>query len=182
MKIKKIVPVFLALVCLAVTPASVPAQDIIDETPSVTVTPTPTQMPPQPVIPEKELRVNGNKISFYIHGKALKNSWQNYKGFRYYFSANGHAYKGTHRINNKIYIFDENGHLLRNQKNKMVTVSGQKYYMISKSGNPATGYFVYKIICIMLILREDAIRIALVKTDSYTLRQVVQRRKIPMLF
>ena len=64
MKIKKIVPVFLALVCLAVTPASVPAQDIIDETPSVTVTPTPTQMPPQPVIPEKELRVNGNKISF----------------------------------------------------------------------------------------------------------------------
>lgn len=144
MKIKKIVPVFLALVCLAVTPASVPAQDIIDETPSVTVTPTPTQMPPQPVIPEKELRVNGNKISFYIHGKALKNSWQNYKGFRYYFSANGHAYKGTHRINNKIYIFDENGHLLRNQKNKMVTVSGQKYYIISKSGNPATGYFVYK--------------------------------------
>ena len=56
MKIKKIVPVFLALVCLAVTPASVPAQDIIDETPSVTVTPTPTQMPPQPVIPEKELQ------------------------------------------------------------------------------------------------------------------------------
>ena len=34
----------------------------------------------------------------------------------------------------------------------------------------------------MLILREDAIRIALVKTDSYTLRQVVQQRKIPMLF
>ena len=112
----------------------------------------------------------------------LKDSWQNYNGFRYYFGSNGYAYKGTHRIGEKIYVFNENGHLLRNQKNKMVTVSGQKYYIISKSGNPATGYFIYKNNLYYADSKEDAIRIALVKTDSYTLRQVVQRRKTQMLF
>lgn len=144
MKIRKLIPIFLTVVCLASAPINIMAQDLTDNPPTITITPTPTEAPVKPVTPAKELRVNGNKISFYIHGKKAKNCWQTYRGARYYFSANGNAYKGTHRINNKIYVFDENGHLLQNQTNKMVTVFGQKYYIISKYGHPATGYFIYK--------------------------------------
>ena len=150
MKLRKSITAFSTVICLAIAPIIIAAQDFANETPLVaasvtpTATPIPTETPVTPVIPEKELRVNGNKLSFYVKGSMLKDSWQNYNGFRYYFGSNGYAYKGTHRIGEKVYVFNENGHLLRNQKNKMVTVSGQKYYIISKSGNPATGYFVYK--------------------------------------
>lgn len=144
MKMHKLIPVLLVSAFLVSVPVSVSAQDITGETPTITMTPAPTETPVEPVVPEKELRINGNNIYFYVHGKLVKNKWQVYKGAKYYFGSNGKAYKGTQKINNKIYVFDENGHLLQNQKNKMVTVLGRKYYIISKYGHPATGYFIYK--------------------------------------
>ena len=55
-----------------------------------------------------------------------------------------HIYQGGCKINGKVYVFDEQGHILKNKKNKMVTVLGDKYYITNKKGNPATGYFVYR--------------------------------------
>ena len=55
-----------------------------------------------------------------------------------------HIYQGGCKINGKVYVFDEQGHILKNKKNKLVTVLGDKYYITNKKGNPATGYFVYR--------------------------------------
>ena len=74
----------------------------------------------------------------------VKDRWLNYKGTKYYFGTDGYAFKGTHRINNKVYVFDEKGRLIQNKQNKMVTVYDKKYYIISKYGHPATGYFIYR--------------------------------------
>lgn len=52
--------------------------------------------------------------------------------------------QGGCKINGKVYVFDEQGRILKNKKNKLVTVLGNKYYIITKKGNPATGYFVYR--------------------------------------
>lgn len=52
--------------------------------------------------------------------------------------------QGGCKLNGKVYVFDEQGRILKNKKNKMVTVLGNKYYIINKKGNPATGYFVYR--------------------------------------
>ena len=85
-----------------------------------------------------------NKIYFYRNGSAVKNCWLNYKGSRYYFGTDGYAYTASHKIGKKVYVFDEQGKLLKNRKNKLVTVYGKKYYMATKAGNPTTGYFVYR--------------------------------------
>ena len=95
MKLRKSITAFSTVICLAIAPINIAAQDFANETPLVaasvtpTATPIPTETPVTPVIPEKELRVNGNKLSFYVKGSMLKDSWQNYNGFRYYFGSNG---------------------------------------------------------------------------------------------
>lgn len=52
--------------------------------------------------------------------------------------------QGGCKINGRVYVFDEQGKILRNKKNRMVTVCGKIYYIKNSAGNPATGYFVYK--------------------------------------
>lgn len=52
--------------------------------------------------------------------------------------------QGGCKVNGKVYVFDEQGKILRNKKNRMVTVCGKIYYIKNSAGNPATGYFVYK--------------------------------------
>lgn len=145
MKSGKALSVFLAAVCLSSVPAgSVSAQGSSIQASQTLITPVPTELPSVPTSIQNGLKISGNKISFYQNGNLLKNRWLNYKGARYYFDANGYAYRGTQRINGKVYVFNEKGQLLKNQKNRMVTVLGKKFYIISNSGNPATGYFIYK--------------------------------------
>ena len=97
-----------------------------------------------PAIMEDGMLKEQNRISFYRHGSVVKNRWLNYKGSRYYFGADGYAYTGSHKIGKKVYVFDNQGKLLKNRKNKLVTVCGKKYYMATKAGNPTTGYFIYR--------------------------------------
>lgn len=144
MKAGKVLFIALAAVCLTFSPHQVSAQNTSAQTSQAIVTPTPSAVPSEPTISPNGLQINGSKISFYKNGKMLKNSWLNYKEARYYFNENGYACRGTQRINNKVYVFDENGHLLKNHKNKMVTVFGKRFYIASNSGNPATGYFIYR--------------------------------------
>lgn len=94
-------------------------------------------------VPKVELRVKGNKISCYYKGKQVKNKWKTYQGYTYYFGPEGYACIGGSKIGNKVYVFDESGHLLKNQSKKMRTVAGRKYYIISDNGQPQTGYFIY---------------------------------------
>lgn len=86
---------------------------------------------------------NGHGV-FYEKGALVKNKWKNCNGSRYYFGADGSACTGGHKVGTKVYVFDEQGRLLKNRKGKMVTVFGKKYYMATKAGNPKTGYFVYR--------------------------------------
>mgnify|MGYP000538521969 CR=1 FL=1 len=83
-------------------------------------------------------------VFFYEKGALVKNKWKNCNGSRYYFGADGSACTGGHKVGTKVYVFDEQGRLLKNRKGKMVTVFGKKYYMATKAGNPKTGYFVYR--------------------------------------
>lgn len=107
---------------------------VVSEVPQV----TPTEKP------EVELRVEGNKISYYYKGTQVKNKWKRYQGYKYYFGSDGYACIGGNKIGNKVYVFDESGHLIEKQIKKMVTVSGKKYYIISNDGQPKTGYFIYR--------------------------------------
>ena len=72
MKLRKSITAFSTVICLAIAPINIAAQDFANETPLVaasvtptatpTATPIPTETPVTPVIPEKELRVNGNSF------------------------------------------------------------------------------------------------------------------------
>lgn len=143
MKIPRLIPAFLAVLCLAATPQGASARELTTVVSQTTVTSDPTATSQKASTP-KGLTVKGNKISFYKNGSMVKDRWLNYKGTKYYFGTDGYAFKGTHRINNKVYVFDEKGRLIQNKQNKMVTVYDKKYYIISKYGHPATGYFIYR--------------------------------------
>ncbi|MGN8807218.1 MULTISPECIES: transglutaminase domain-containing protein [unclassified Blautia] len=106
---------------------------VISEIPQITPVETPV----------RELRVEGNKIFYYYKGKMVRNKWKRYEGYKYYFGEDGYAYIGGSKIGNKAYVFDENGHLLENQKGKMRTVLNKKYCIASDNGQPKTGYFIY---------------------------------------
>ena len=138
--------IFLTTLCITAVPASVSAQESQSETPqpTVSITAVPTETPQNPSTPPKGFQINGNKISFYKKGTMLKDRWLNYNGTKYYFGHDGYAYKGSHKINNKVYVFDTEGRLIQNKQNKMVTVYDKKYYIISRYGHPATGYFIYR--------------------------------------
>ena len=81
---------------------------VISEIPQITPVETPV----------RELRVEGNKIFYYYKGKMVRNKWKRYEGYKYYFGEDGYACIGGSKIGNKAYVFDENGHLLENQKGK----------------------------------------------------------------
>ena len=106
---------------------------VISETPKITPAETPV----------RELRVEGNKISYYYKGKMVRNKWKRYEGYKHYFGEDGYACIGGSKIGNKVYVFDENGHLLENQMGKMRIVLNKKYYIASDNGQPKTGYFIY---------------------------------------
>lgn len=106
---------------------------VISEIPQITPVETPV----------RELRVEGNKIFYYYKGKMVRNKWKRYEGYKYYFGEDGYACIGGSKIGNKAYVFDENGHLLENQKGKMRTVLNKKYCIASDNGQPKTGYFIY---------------------------------------
>ena len=140
MKKKNICLTVLTAVFLTTAPVQTPVQ-----TEAATVGTVSTgQDTKTSAIPENGLKVEENQISFYEKGVRIKNHWKNWKGSRYYFGADGYAYTGSHKIGKKVYVFDEQGKLLKNRKNKLVTVYGKKYYMATKAGNPKTGYFVYR--------------------------------------
>ncbi len=106
---------------------------VISETPKITPAETPV----------RELRVEGNKISYYYKGKMVRNKWKRYEGYKHYFGEDGYACIGGSKIGNKVYVFDENGHLLENQMGKMRIVLNKKYCIASDNGQPKTGYFIY---------------------------------------
>ena len=102
---------------------------VISETPKIT--PAETSV--------RELRVEGNKISYYYKGKMVRNKWKRYEGYKYYFGEDGYACIGGSKIGNKVYVFDENGHLLENQMGKMRIVLNKKYCIASDNGQSYTG-------------------------------------------
>lgn len=92
----------------------------------------------------QQLVVKGNKISYYYNGKAVKNCWKRYKGYKYYFGDKGYALRGGAIINKTAYVFDEKGRLIENKANRIVTVASKRYYVKDKNGRVATRYFIYK--------------------------------------
>ena len=129
MKIPRLIPAFLAVLCVAAAPQGASARELTTVVSQTTVTADPTATSQKASTP-KGLTVKGNKISFYKNGSMVKDRWLNYKGTKYYFGTDGYAFKGTHRINNKVYVFDEKGRLIQNKQNKMVTVYDKKYYKL----------------------------------------------------
>lgn len=94
------------------------------------------------------LIIKGNKITYWYKGRQAKNCWKKWKGNRYYFNQNGNAVRGGVRIKTGntyvTYVLDENGRQITDKTNRMVTVNGNLYYITSKYGRAATGYFIYK--------------------------------------
>lgn len=90
------------------------------------------------------LVIEGNKITYWVKGRQVKNCWKKWKGHRYYFKDNGYAAKGGIRINDRTYVLDENGRQITDKTNRMVKVKDNLYYITSQYGRAATGYFVYK--------------------------------------
>ena len=50
---------------------------VISETPQITPAETPAETP------VRELRVEGNKISYYYKGKMVRNKWKRYEGYKH---------------------------------------------------------------------------------------------------
>lgn len=115
MKIPRLIPAFLAVLCVAAAPQGASARELTTVVSQTTVTADPTATSQKASTP-KWLTVKGNKISFYKNGSMVKDRWLNYKGTKYYFGTDGYAFKGTHRINNKVYVFDEKGRLIQNKQ------------------------------------------------------------------
>ena len=141
MKKKKICLAVLAAVFFITAPTQIQAQA---ETVAVETVINTGQETKTSDILENGLNIEENRKVYYEKGTRIKNRWKNWSGSRYYFGADGYAYTGSHKIGKKVYVFDEQGRLLKNRKNKLVTVYGKKYCMATKAGNPRTGYFVYR--------------------------------------
>lgn len=143
---------------------------VISETPQITPAETPV----------RELRVEGNKISYYYKGKMVRNKWKRYEGYKYYFGEDGYACIGGSKIGNKVYVFDKNGHLLENQMGKMRIVLNKSIVSLQIMVNRKQDILFIIMIYIMRILKGDVIRIVHGKMDSYTLHQVEKRERIQM--
>ena len=110
----------------------------------------------------------------------VRNKWKRYEGYKYYFGEDGYACIGGSKIGNKAYVFDENGHLLENQKGKMRTVLNKSIVSLQIMVNRKQDILFIIMIYIMRILKEDVIRIVHGKMDSYILHQVEKRERIQM--
>lgn len=140
MNIRKILLGMTTVVFLATAPVAAAAQENSTEV----TTEIGMQAELNSDVPQNGMYSRNGTLVFYENGTPIKNRWRNWKRSRYYFGSNGEAYTGSQKIGSKIYVFNEQGRLLKNKKGKFVTVFGKKYYMNTKAGNPKTGYFVYK--------------------------------------
>lgn len=97
-------------------------------------------------VPREALVEEEKKLCYYsAKGKKVKNMWKTINGASYYFGEDGYAVKGGVISKNKVvYVLGEDYKKICNKVNKMVTVGKNTYYLISKDGRAATGYFIYK--------------------------------------
>ena len=95
-----------------------------------------------PANQETGLINKNDKYYYYKNGTKVTSQWVTLKKQRYYFNRKGVAAIGLKTIKKKMYLFNDEGKLLRSasaKKNKIVTYRNKKYY-VSKSGTVQTGW------------------------------------------